>query len=73
MLMRLWLEESGQGLDNVDWIHLVLASGKPVLQKSFLPQNSEFYELNIFLTPTLFFLLEKKNSDLDRFLPGASQ
>ena len=28
-----WLEESGQWLENVDQTHLVLASGKPVLQK----------------------------------------
>ena len=28
----LWLEESGQRLENVDWTHLELASGKPVLQ-----------------------------------------
>ena len=30
---RHWLEENGQRLGNVDRIHLVLASGKPVLQK----------------------------------------
>ena len=29
------LEESGQWLENVDQTHLVLASGKPVLQKRF--------------------------------------
>ena len=29
-----WLEESGQKLENVDPTHLVLASGKLVLQKS---------------------------------------
>ena len=28
-----WLEESGLSLENVDLPHLVLASGKPVLQK----------------------------------------
>ena len=28
-----WLEESGQWLENVDQTYLVLASGKPVLQK----------------------------------------
>ena len=28
-----WLEESGLWLENVDQIHLVLASGKPALQK----------------------------------------
>ena len=28
-----WLEESGQRLEKVDRTHLVLASGKPVLQK----------------------------------------
>ena len=28
-----WLEESGQWLENVHQTHLVLASGKPVLQK----------------------------------------
>ena len=28
-----WLEESGQWLENVDQTHLVLASGKLVLQK----------------------------------------
>ena len=28
-----WLEDSGQWLENVDRTHLVLASGKPVLQK----------------------------------------
>ena len=37
MLLRLikgrWLAESGQWLENVDQTHLVLASGKPVLQK----------------------------------------
>ena len=31
---RRWLEESGQWLENVDQAHLVLASGKPVLQKT---------------------------------------
>ena len=31
---RRWLEESGQRLENLDRTHLVLASGKPVLQKS---------------------------------------
>ena len=30
---RHWLEESGQRLKNVDWTHLVLSSGKGVLQK----------------------------------------
>ena len=29
-----WLEDSGQRLENVDRTHLVLASGKPVLQKN---------------------------------------
>ena len=29
-----WLEESGQWLEIVDRTHLVLASGKPVLQKT---------------------------------------
>ena len=28
-----WSEESGQRVENVDRTHLVLASGKPVLQK----------------------------------------
>ena len=28
-----WLEESEQWLENVDWTHLVLASGNPVVQK----------------------------------------
>ena len=28
-----WSEESGHWLEHVDRIHLVLASGKPVLQK----------------------------------------
>ena len=31
---RRWLEESGQWLENVDPTHLVLASGKPELQKN---------------------------------------
>ena len=30
---RRWLEESGLRLENVNQTHLVLASGKPVLQK----------------------------------------
>ena len=30
-----WLEESGRWFANVDQTHLVLASGKPVLQKKF--------------------------------------
>ena len=30
---RHWLEENGQWLENVDWTHLFLASGKPILQK----------------------------------------
>ena len=29
------LEESGQWLENIDGTHLILASGKPVLQKSY--------------------------------------
>ena len=33
---RLWLEESGQWLENVVRTHLVLASDKPVLQKKVL-------------------------------------
>ena len=32
---RGWLEQSGQWLENVDHAHLVQASGKPVLLKSF--------------------------------------
>ena len=32
---RPWLEASGQRLENADWTHLVLASGKVVLQKRF--------------------------------------
>ena len=32
---QLWLEESGKRLENVDPTHLVLASGKLVLQKKF--------------------------------------
>ena len=28
-----WLEESGQCFENVDRTHLILASGKPVLQQ----------------------------------------
>ena len=35
---RRCLEESGQWLENVDPTHLVLASGKPVLQKKTLVQ-----------------------------------
>ena len=31
-----WLEEHGQGVENVDRTHLVLASGRPVLQKRFI-------------------------------------
>ena len=31
MLPSPWLEESGQGLENADRTHLVLASGEPVL------------------------------------------
>ena len=30
---RRWQQESRQWLENVDWTHLVLASGKTVLQK----------------------------------------
>ena len=56
MLMRLWLEESGQWLENVDWIHLVLASGKPVLQKSFFASKFRvlrvkyFFDANVALS-----------------------
>ena len=32
---RRWLEESGQWLENVDQTHIVLASGKLVLQKYY--------------------------------------
>ena len=32
----LWLEESGQWLENADPTHLVLASGKSVLQKRLI-------------------------------------
>ena len=35
----LWLEESGQRVENVDWTHLELASGKPVLQ-NFITFNT---------------------------------
>ena len=31
-----WLEVSGQWLENVDRTHLILASGKSVLQKNLL-------------------------------------
>ena len=31
-----WIEERGQWLENVDRTHLVLSSGKPVLQKKIL-------------------------------------
>ena len=33
------LEESWQYLENVDWTHLVLASGKLVLQKNVLDRR----------------------------------
>ena len=33
---RGWLEERGQWLESVDRTHLVLASGKPVLQKRII-------------------------------------
>ena len=36
---RSWLEESGQWLEYVNPTHLVLASGKPVLQKKDLTKN----------------------------------
>ena len=29
-----WIEESGEWLETIDRMHLVLASGKPVLRKS---------------------------------------
>ena len=35
-----WIEERGQWLENVDRTHLVLASGKPVLQKKFFRRRS---------------------------------
>ena len=34
------LEESKQGFENFDQTHLVLANGKLVLQKSFLPEKN---------------------------------
>ena len=34
---RRWLEEGGQSLENVDRTHLVMASEKLVLQKSYFP------------------------------------
>ena len=34
-----WFEKSGQWLENVDWTHLVLASGKPVLQKTLAEEE----------------------------------
>ena len=43
---RPWLEESGQGLENGDRTHLVLASGKPVLQKSLIIQSRTSDSLN---------------------------
>ena len=36
-----WLEEGGQRIENVDQTHLVLASGKLVLQKTFPPAEIE--------------------------------
>ena len=41
-----WFEESGEWLENVDQTHLVLASGKLELQKSYLKLASIFL-LNI--------------------------
>ena len=35
-VVPLWLEESGQWLENSDPTHLVLASGKPELQKRLI-------------------------------------
>ena len=35
-----WLEESGQWLENVIWTHLVLASGKQVLQKQVVTNSA---------------------------------
>ena len=45
---RCCLEESGQWLENVDGTHLVLASGKLVLQKSFLLDPGSFKDYNLF-------------------------
>ena len=45
---RHWSEESGQWLENIDRTHLVLASGKPVLQKATTTLNFEktaFHEI----------------------------
>ena len=42
-LQELWLEESGQWLENVDWTHVELASDKPVLKyEILLPFNKIF-------------------------------
>ena len=40
---RRWLEESGQWLENVDQTHLVLDSGKPVLQKKLVTLFFNFH------------------------------
>ena len=51
MLLRLiylpCLEQRGQWLEQVDGIHLVLASGKLVLQKTFLVHFSSWVNLII--------------------------
>ena len=41
------LEESGQRLENIDRTHLVLVSGKPVLQKKYF--NAARWPLNIYV------------------------
>ena len=40
-----WLEKSGHLLENVDQTHLVLASGKPELQKRCCLYKGSSYEL----------------------------
>ena len=37
-----WLDEGGQWLENVDCTHLVLASGKPDVQKRLTPTKTRF-------------------------------
>ena len=44
---RRWLEESGQWLENVYRTHLVLASGKPVLQKNMTGVVTEVHDVSL--------------------------
>ena len=65
-----WLEESGQRLENDDWTHLVLASGKLVPQNRFKVKGQLVFRILTMVSIHIFFFWQFINRDSNQWLSG---